>query len=36
MIASKTLYGCTFAYLSHGLTRFGVDVTFVDTKTLKM
>ncbi|GAA0123174.1 MULTISPECIES: methionine gamma-lyase [Clostridium] len=32
MIASKTLYGCTFAYLSHGLTRFGVDVTFVDTK----
>lgn len=30
MIASKTLYGCTFAYLSHGLTRYGVEVTFVD------
>lgn len=31
IVAAKTLYGCTFAYLSHGLTRFGVDVTFVDT-----
>lgn len=30
VIASKTLYGCTFAYLNHGLSRFGVDVTFVD------
>jgi methionine-gamma-lyase len=32
MIAAKTLYGCTFAYLNHGLTRYGVDVTFVDTR----
>ncbi len=32
IVASKTLYGCTFAYLSHGITRFGVDVTFVDTR----
>ena len=31
LIASETLYGCTFAFLSHGLTRFGVDVTFIDT-----
>lgn len=31
IVAAKTLYGCTFAYLSHGLTRFGVEVTFVDT-----
>lgn len=30
IIASETLYGCTFAYLNHGLTSFGVDVTFVD------
>jgi len=30
VIASETLYGCTFAFLSHGLTRFGVEVTFVD------
>lgn len=30
IVASKTLYGCTFAFLNHGLTRYGVDVTFVD------
>lgn len=30
VIASKTLYGCTFAFLNHGLTRYGVEVTFVD------
>lgn len=31
IVAAKTLYGCTFAYLNHGVQRFGVDVTFVDT-----
>ncbi len=31
VVAAKTLYGCTFAFLNHGLTRYGVDVTFVDT-----
>lgn len=31
IVASKTLYGCTFAFLNHGITRFNVDVTFVDT-----
>lgn len=30
VIVDKTLYGCTFAFLSHGLTRFGVTVTPVD------
>lgn len=30
MISDTNLYGCTFAYFSHGLTRFGVEVTFVD------
>lgn len=30
VVAAKTLYGCTFAYLNHGITRFGVEVTFVD------
>ncbi|HNQ04008.1 MAG TPA: methionine gamma-lyase [Thiobacillaceae bacterium] len=30
IIADKTLYGCTFAYLNHGLRRFGVRVTHVD------
>jgi methionine-gamma-lyase len=29
IIASSTLYGCTFALINHGLTQFGVDVTFV-------
>ena len=32
VVAANTLYGCTFAYLSHGLTRYGVEVTFVDTR----
>ncbi len=32
IVAAKTLYGCTYAYLSHGITKFGVEVTFVDTK----
>lgn len=31
VVAAKTLYGCTYAYLCHGLTRYGVEVTFVDT-----
>lgn len=30
VIIDKTLYGCTFAFLSHGLTRFNVTVTPVD------
>jgi methionine-gamma-lyase len=35
VLAAETLYGCTFALLNHGLTRFGVDVTFVDTSDLE-
>lgn len=35
IITDTTLYGCTFALISHGLTRFGVDVTFVDTSDLE-
>lgn len=31
IVAAKTLYGCSFAYLNHGVQRFGVEVTFVDT-----
>lgn len=30
IIAGKTLYGCTFAFLSHGLEKFGVEVSFID------
>ncbi|PID90983.1 MAG: methionine gamma-lyase [Bacteroidetes bacterium] len=32
IVAAKTLYGCTFAFLNHGLSRFGVEVDFVDTR----
>ena len=34
IVTDKTLYGCTFALMNHGLTRFGVEVTFVDTSNL--
>lgn len=32
IVASDTLYGCTFSLLSEQATKFGVEVTFVDTK----
>jgi len=35
IVAAKTLYGCTFAYLEHGLSRFGVETSFVDTRNPK-
>ncbi|MDR7869559.1 MAG: methionine gamma-lyase [Tissierellaceae bacterium] len=31
IVAAKTLYGCTFAYLNHGISKYGVEVSFVDT-----
>ena len=30
VIVDKTLYGCTFAFMRHGLSRFGVTITHVD------
>ena len=33
LISSKALYGCSFALMSHMLTKFGVEVTFVDMTT---
>lgn len=30
VIVDKTLYGCTFAFMRHGLTRFGITVKHVD------
>lgn len=30
IVADTTLYGCTYAYFTHGLSRFGVKVSFVD------
>ncbi len=31
IVADSTLYGCTFSLLNHGMTRYGVEVTFVDS-----
>ena len=31
VITDTTLYGCTFALMNHGLTKFGIEVTFLDT-----
>jgi methionine-gamma-lyase len=30
LISSKAVYGCTFALMSHMLTKFGIEVSFVD------
>ena len=32
IIVDKTLYGCTFTFLSHGLTKFGVTIKHVDMR----
>lgn len=34
IVADKTLYGCTFALLSHGVSSMNVEVTFVDAVNL--
>jgi methionine-gamma-lyase len=35
IIADKTLYGCTFSFLEHGISKFGVEVTFIDTSDIE-
>jgi methionine-gamma-lyase len=30
IIVDKTIYGCTFTFLNHGLAKFGVKVTHID------
>ncbi|WP_341501499.1 methionine gamma-lyase [Gallaecimonas sp. GXIMD4217] len=30
LVASKALYGCSFALMSHQLPKFGIEVSFVD------
>ena len=32
IIVDETLYGCTFAYFRHGLSKFGVSVKHVDLR----
>ncbi len=34
IVASDTLYGCTYALLCHGLSKFGVKVKFIDMADL--
>ena len=34
IVADGTLYGCTHALLAHGMTRYGVEVDFIDTSDL--
>lgn len=34
IVADKTLYGCTYALLEHGMTRYGVEVSFIDLADL--
>lgn len=34
LITDKTLYGCTFSFFQHGLSRFGVTVKHVDLTNL--
>ena len=35
IVADSTLYGCTFALLNLGMTRYGVEVSFIDTSNLE-
>lgn len=35
IVAGDALYGCSFAFLNHGVQRFGIEVTFVDTRDPK-
>ncbi len=30
IIVDRTLYGCTFSYMRHGLAKFGITITHVD------
>ena len=34
IVASDTLYGCTYALLNHGVTKFNVQVDFIDMADL--
>lgn len=35
IIIDKTLYACTYAFISHGLKKFGIKVTQIDMTDLK-
>ena len=35
IVADETLYGCTYALLNHGMTKFGVKVTLTDLSNIE-
>ncbi|MDI9484297.1 MAG: methionine gamma-lyase [Bacillota bacterium] len=35
VVAGKALYGCTFAFLSHGAAKYGIETSFVDTSSIE-
>jgi len=35
LIVDKTLYGCTFAFMQHGLAKWGVTITHVDMTNIE-
>ncbi|NPV43300.1 MAG: methionine gamma-lyase [Firmicutes bacterium] len=35
IVADETLYGCTFAFLKDLITKFGVEVTFIDASKIE-
>lgn len=35
VIADKTLYGCTYAFLGNGLSKFGIKVHFIDMTNIE-
>lgn len=35
IVTDKTLYGCSYALMAHGLSKFGIDVSFINTSNLE-
>lgn len=35
IVADKALYGCTFSFLSEIMTKYGVEVTFIDASDIR-
>lgn len=35
IVADETLYGCTYALLNHGMSKFGVNVTLTDLSNIE-
>ena len=35
IVADETLYGCTYALLNHGMSKFGVKVTLTDLSDIE-